>query len=226
MLTPVASDAGTQETWCDVKVDPETLLPLSLVRQHTKTDDIPSITDEVLAVYRTAALDAAERYTGFLLQEKKVITEEVQVPQTWSPYRHSTTFKYELKHPLAEPDLYVYGRGLHGPRRVVGQVGQTQVRLPVLSSSFTGNCCGDGLSDAQMRVMYYAGFSGGDRELSAIQLGALKYIAHCIENPGDVVIATNEAGRSTTGYSLSDAADPALASGAIEIWRSVVGCAI
>lgn len=223
MITPVPNDPnGNMPKLVDVPFSYERILPLHTIRSHAKVDDIPAVTDEMLELYRAAALTAAEQYTGFLLKEKQAFTEMVQIPRWWSPHRHRPTFKHTLEHPLADPVIYVYGHGQSNPRKVIGTVGSKIVRLPVLSSGFGDTCCNPDYSDPAMRLMYYAGFSCEEDIPPQVALGALKYITHCIENPGDVVKAVNEAGRETSGYSTSDAANPALASGAIEIWRSVM----
>ena len=57
--------------------DWSTRLSLDVIRSHTKTDDIPGVTDEQLALYRAAAIEAAERYTGLLLAGQRTITEPI-----------------------------------------------------------------------------------------------------------------------------------------------------
>src|SRR5262245_49243644 len=65
-------------------------LSLDMVRQHTKTDDTPGVTDDMLSLYREAAIEAAELYTGMLLSGKKTVTEAIHVSEnSWrSHYRH------------------------------------------------------------------------------------------------------------------------------------------
>lgn len=52
--------------------DLEELLPLALIRTHTKTDDVPHVTDEQLSLYRSASFEAAEKYTGLVYSRAKI----------------------------------------------------------------------------------------------------------------------------------------------------------
>lgn len=225
--------------------DYEAILPLELIREHTKTDDVPSVTDAQLTLYRRAALQAAARYTGLLLDARKTVTEEVEPPAVYRPsgygygggygYGHhggtpeGTYFMYELRHPVAEPTVYYYGLQSSRTPEVVGvEVGSRIVRLPRRHNSFGLGCCNpcsDGAGTA--RVMYVAGYGCLSEVDASVSLGALKYIAHVIENPGDQVVLTTAGGRTqSTGLTVTDSSNPALASGAIEIWRAAVGDAI
>ena len=50
-------------------------LSIEMVREHTKTDDTPGVSDEMLRLYRQASIEAAEFYTGMLLKGKKTLVE-------------------------------------------------------------------------------------------------------------------------------------------------------
>jgi hypothetical protein len=217
----------------DVQVDPydfEALLPISLIRSHTKTDDIPSVTDELLVLYRGAALRAAEEYTGILFSSRETRVEDVRPPVGTDPMFHrSRTFKHTLAHATADGRIWYYGKKNQQPRLITVQPGTTELNLPRDYAAFGLGCCNPGGPQAFIRVMYVAGLEclNKFRYADVLKLGALKYIAHVAMNAGDNVIQHQVSGRSRGGgAALDTAANPALASGAIEIWRTMVRDAI
>jgi len=171
------------------------------------------VTDDQLKLYRKAAFEAAEQYTGMVLKARRFITESVQQPR----YEFQ---QYGLLPPnFSDPTAFFDGG------RVAVQVGSRRVRLPrSMRIDLGGNC--DGQSNATALFGYYAGFACGALP-AALILGVLKYIAHVIENPGDNVVQVSVAGGTTKGgASTFQAADPALASGALMVWRVLVPDAI
>ncbi len=215
------------------KYDMEKILPLEAVRQHTKTDDVPSVTDFQLNLYRRAAIEAAETYTGLILIDRKVITEDVKTPmfhkRARRMYQESKPhFTHKLQYMAAEQTLYYYGLRNQPPIQVGVSPNGTEVRLPRDHDSFGLNqCCDPCAGNSAARVMYVAGFHTEEDIPAAIMLGALKYIAHTIENAGDNPMVNSIAGKSQgTGFDMATANNPAVASGAIEIWRSCVPGAI
>jgi hypothetical protein len=71
----ISSPAYTLTPTPNVVVDPlregderninwDEYVSIDLIRRHTKTDDIPAVTDEQLKLYRAAAVEAAEFYSG------------------------------------------------------------------------------------------------------------------------------------------------------------------
>lgn len=217
----------------DVAFDLDEILPLEFVREHTKTDDIPTVTDEQLLLYRSAAFEAAEAYTGLIFTKKKAIIEEVERPKPvygdWGvhvPQRH----RHYLRFPVAEPRIYYYGLKSMAPQELHVAVGKSYVDLPVHHLDFMGmNCCNPcGNSDEHYgRLQYMAGYSCVEELPSILIQGVLKYIAHSVENPGDVVITVTQAGIARNqGARLYDASNPSLASGAIELWRVLKSDAI
>ncbi|MGL5734865.1 MAG: hypothetical protein ACRCYS_08360, partial [Beijerinckiaceae bacterium] len=142
----------------DERFDLEVILPLGLIRQHTKTDDIPSIGDELLKLYRTGALEAAEAYTGLLLGGKKAVTEAVKTPsQNIGSMRRY--FNHNTRYPLASPLVWFYGFKSAAPQRLEGTVGSSAVRLPVMTTDFGMGCCSPcGEFDGGAKLLYHAGF--------------------------------------------------------------------
>lgn len=194
----------------------ERIVPLEMLREHTRTDDVETVSDDVLRLYRKAAISAAERYTGLLLGERRVVTEEVHL--------RDGTRRIGLSHGVISPHVYVYGAYFTPAQRIMVQKGAREIRLPHAVSYLGGGCCrpcGD-QSPATM-VMYTAGFECESDVPPEIALGVMKYVAHVIENRGDNVVKSNVSGKqSDESRGLAEANNPAIASGAVEIWRSVV----
>lgn len=206
----------------------EKVLPLSAIRQHTKTDDIPTVTDFMLEIYRKAALEAAEKYTGLLVQERRVFMEEVKLPGAATSRNLRTNFFYHtVKTPFALPLAYFYGHRNEPPVQIPVIVGDRKAKLPLIIDDFGINsCCNPCAAPVTSRLMYSGGFDCEASIPAAVALGALKYIAHVIENPGDVAYANRPSGEASDGAAVDRVANPAWASGAIEIWRSCVDNAI
>jgi hypothetical protein len=59
-----SSDAPPPVEGVETKLDWSGRLSIDMIRQHTKTDDIPGVTDDQLLIYRASAVEAAEAYTG------------------------------------------------------------------------------------------------------------------------------------------------------------------
>lgn len=205
------------------KMDWESILPLELIREHTKTDDVPQVSDTQLRLYRRAALEAAQEYTGLLVTGQKVITEDASPPDfTYRKAYQGAWFNHETSHPFAQNFVWYYGLKSMSPQRVPVEIGATVVRLPRQFDDFGMGCCNPCGSSGLARIQYVSGFSCEEDIPAAISLGALKYVAHVIENPGDLITAmTSSGGKIGTGLGVGEPANPAWASGAIDIWRVI-----
>ena len=223
-MNRVAQQAGFEEKGPDFRpraYDYEAILPMELVREHTKTDDVLSVTDAQLSLYRKAALEAAEAYTGLPLVARRVQTEVVSFPRRERDQFYMDRPNYIVHRAtgvFAEPQVYFYGKGVATQVFMV-TVGTNTVRLPIPFDFGIGCCNPCGSNSIQAHIQYVSGFSCESDIPAAIRLGALKYIAHTVENLGDKI---EKLGGVLTGRE----ANPALASGAIEIWRSAVPSAI
>lgn len=206
---------------CEFKLDD--LLPIDLIRVHTKTDDIPSVTDEQLTLYRQAALESAEQYTGFVFSGSKPIQEVIDKAYSNRDLQRGF-FTYNLKFPSMDGIVYLYGTGqslvLHT------RIGSRSVKIPVLGMSLdVSSACCRGPCDGEIgklnpgaRVLYRTGFESIDAVPAGIKLGMLKFCAWCITHPGDEITAVRN--RTITRSSLVDGTNNvAWASGAIEMWR-------
>jgi hypothetical protein len=190
-------------------------LSLEMVREHTKTDDAPGVTDEMLRLYRQAAIEAAEFYTGMLLRGKKTLTEIVRVPRNVIKPYYKHTFRYQV---ADDGFAYLYGRSINMPIPVIS--GQSSVRIPHLHHipDFT-NCCHPSFTD-DMRILYWAGYSCPAKVPAGIVMGCLQFIAWVVEHPGDELLAMrNKTDASNVGGGVHGNANVPLISGALETWR-------
>lgn len=240
MRSPIRQSLQIEQPTLDDE-DIEALLPLSLVKTHCKIDDLPGITDEQLSLYRQAALEAAELYTG-----KKWIRRE-RIEQAIESPRFRTVAQAAIARIMVALDylpingvVNVYGTGnqplywLDGMQLpFMRQDYFTTIKLPPGVQEFemqndhmfysagvgAGFCYGgeDDRSFQQqgLKCVYVAGPPSLDKIPGGLKLGALKYIAWSIENPGDqfVPMVVRQVGVTTVSN------DPAFSSGAIDEWR-------
>lgn len=206
------------------RFDQEKIIPLSLIRQHTKTDDVPHVTDELLSLYRDAALRAAENYMGILLREQRVINQDVSSKiDITAGHRPRPYYTVSLEYPTVDGVLYLYGGKEHTRVETIKTTpGATKVRVPVNHYFLDMTpCCGDPCHGARptnggMFLMYRAGLTCEADVPPCVVMGALKYIAWSIGNPGDEPLASvnlanvnPQAGRNNAAWQ----------SGAVEEWR-------
>ena len=222
-LTTPEPSVGNEE-YCDL----EKLMSIDMIRAHTKTDDVPSVTDEQLAMYRDASIEAAEQYTGMLLASTKPIIEPVECPMS-ARVMKKMSFIHRTQYPVSESIAYVYGQGMN--QAIAVTKGSREVKIPVLimSPDLSSSCCRSPCApineiNTGMRLMYRAGFDltasskkGGVP--SGVILGCLKYIAWNITHPGDeIYTARNRISNNQAGLILGTN-NIAWASGALELWR-------
>jgi hypothetical protein len=129
-----------------------------------------------------------------------------------------------LQYPTVDGVLYLYG-GRHTPEVVTinAQPGATKVEVPINHYALDmtpccGPTCGSEKRPANFdrTLMYRAGMSSEQDVPPAIIMGALKYIAWQVENPGGDAI--KESGYANTNPQTSGN-NAAWKSGAIEEWR-------
>lgn len=204
-----------------VPVDLEKLLPISVIRTHTKTDDVPHVTDDQLRLYRKAAFEVCEKYTGRIFSELRVIQEPVSQRKA---RRFRPFYIHTLKHPSFDGIVYIYGTANgFGNRQLNIGPGGRELRLEVLGGAIdASSCCGGPCQGDQynygMMAMYRAGVDCADSIPAGIIMGCLKFIAWSISNPGDEImtVRNREAGEATGIIGTNNGA---WASGAIEQWR-------
>lgn len=214
---------------CGARQDLEKYLPLSLIRTHTKTDDVPNVTDGQLQLYRQAAFEAAEKYTGRLFTEVRVITEDVAAT---AGRRRRPYYVHRLRYATADGKVYLYGSKVSPNMTLDVAPGQREVKIPVLHDAIDVSSCCDPCSTGRgvnfgMKATYRAGIDceRGDGIPAGIITGVLKFIAWMVQNPGDEImtVRNREAGESS---GIAGTNNGAWASGAIEQWRTYVNNAI
>lgn len=206
--------------------DLERILPLELIRQHTKTDDVETVSDEQLVLYRRAAFETAERYTGRRFLGQTTVQEVLsQPPGTGAGYGYSENggfWYHDTKQAFALPFAYIFGDGQ--TQEIPVTIGSRRVRLPFHPGDFGFGCCAPCKTRKERLIQYTAGYQCEEDIPAAFVLGCLKYISHVIENPGDGVTGSNTSNRLIANF--SDSNNPALASGALDMWRTIKDDAI
>ena len=199
-------------------------LSLDTIRSHTKTDDIPGVTDEQLQLYRDSAIEAAERYTGLMLSGQKTYTEGVQAPRR--PKHGHMYYQHQLKYPVADGVVYLYGGQNPADSRTIAVApGSRTIRVPILWGYFDiFNCCDpcakERYANHDMLAAYKAGYKCIDDVPTGVVLGCLQFIAWAVEHPGDeLVTQRNRKDNSTKVGGVSGSNNIAMVSGALETWR-------
>lgn len=227
VLSPMTKPKAKQPPQLSGKVyDLEAFLPLATIRQHCKIDDVIRVPDSLLLLYRKAAFGAAEKYTGLLFTEIRVVTQSAENGRDLTAgHRWKGSFKLRLDYPTADGILYLYG-GKHTLEvgTIVVPPGSTEVQIPInhYAIDATPCCvtdpCGRGPANYGRMLMYRAGLASEESLDSNVVLGALKYIAFLVDNPGgDNPANVNQANVNpqTSANNIS------WKSGAIEEWRLV-----
>lgn len=193
--------------------DLDAILPLDEIRRHTKTDDVPHVTDSQLELYRRAAFEAAELYTGMVLNGVRQIEENVDTDKR--PNRHGM-IKHRTRYAVADGQIYV--QSPNGHQSITVARGARSVMIPAMTQAIDGCCNPCGENNVGVIIRYSAGAKCADDVPAGIIIGMLKYIAWCVANPGDEIMTVrNRLGSSEQG--LTGTNDGALASGAIDEWR-------
>lgn len=205
----------------------EEILPIELIREHTKTDDTPRVTDAQLSLYRQAAFESCEQYTGMVFTETRIVRESVTREGHRRRFRQHRNIT--LQFPTCDGSVYLYGGGLLRPHEVVVQPGERTIRIPVLQEALDASSCCDpcsrGGENWGIFVMYRTGIADPAKIPAVVKLGCLKYIAWAIENPGDVIMTVKN--RTSAGEAgIVGTNNGAWASGAIEEWRQIVRSAV
>ena len=220
-------------------IDLELALPLALIRSHTKTDDVPSVTDAQLVLYRQAAFEAAEQYTGLIFSRSGYVTQSMARPlpglggprmqemvSPWGAFgrpianarRRSAPVK--LLAPAADGVIVITHQGKS--QTIIVAPGATSVDVPWLIETADGcsDPCGAGGPQLNFGVVarYRIGVCDAAAIPAGIKIGCLKLIAWNIENPGDRLEVVHDSGRSSS-TGMIGTNNATWASGAIEQWR-------
>lgn len=207
------------------KFDWSARLSMEMIRLHTKTDDIPGVSNEQLELYREASLEAAEMYTGMLLKGTRTVTEPIEGPPS-SARRNKMSYRVRLKYPVADGMVYLYG-GTHpvDNRAFMVPPGSRSIHVPIRTGFLDlSNCCdpcspGTRLNNGMMAA-YRAGFKCPDDVPAGVVVGCLQFIAWIVEHPGDELMTQrNRKDNSTKIGGVSGSNNIAMVSGALESWR-------
>ena len=198
-------------------------LGIEFIRSHAKIDDVPTVTDDQLRLYRSASMESAQQYTGLLLSGQRTVEEAVEVPSNTRTYR--MTYLYRLKYPSADGYVYLYG-GNHVNDRTMFRIapGMRKIRIPIRKDFIDlSNCC-DPCSvmniNGGMLISYRAGYKSVQDVPATIVLGMLQFITWCIEHPGDELLTQRNRVETRAGLAgLQGSNNIAMISGALETWR-------
>lgn len=198
--------------------DQEAICSIARIREHTKTDDIPHVTDEQLRLYRRAAFESAEHYAGLLLVGTRQVEEVIKLGSNYSS-RIDRKIKHTLRYRPSQAIAYIYGPGLSEVIRITE--GKRKLLLPnMFQSSDWNSCCNpcaSGLSD--FKILYTAGYGDCDEIPAGIIVGVLKWITWSIFNPGDTLKTIDNERSTSSRDGLTGTNNVAWASGALEMWR-------
>jgi hypothetical protein len=205
----------------ETALDWDNFISIDMIRAHTKTDDVPAVTDDQLRLYRKTAVEAAEKYTGLLLSKQITVTEPLAGPRR--PKLGQMTYKHTLQWPVADGMVYVYGgRTPDENRNFMVPKNTRTISVPIRNGYFDlSNCC-DPCSkwsmNGDLMAFYKAGFNCAEEVPAGVLLGILQFIAWVVEHPGDELLSQrNKMTQRETGAFGSN--NIALASGALETWR-------
>lgn len=222
-ITPNVQVGKVPTTAPDEAFSLEAMLPLELIREHTKTDDVPSVTDRQLDLYRQAAVEACELYTSTLLRGIETQTEPCDHEITRRA-RMKGYYIHRTRYAIADGVVHLFGsRDGLGNRRLSAPPNTRSVRIPVEHIAWdTTSCCGGPCTSEPvnwgMRIMYRAGFSRCDMIPAGLRIGMLKFVAWSIAHPGDEFVSIRD--RVSTDVSgVIGTNNTAWASGAVEMWR-------
>lgn len=174
------------------RIESETILPLALVRQHTKTEDIETVTDQQLELYRAVAMELAERYSDASLNIGNEVIEQ------YVGYPAGRDIVVPLDYPATHGIVTVMADGVNYIQLV--SPGAKAIRIGPGTLDITGkpiyaNACSTSIDSGV--ALRYTTNSGCDANgvPAGVRLGMLQFIAWAIAHPGDCA-ATAEAARA------------------------------
>lgn len=202
-------------------IDPDKFVTLDLIRAHTRQDDLAGVQDQLLALYRLTAMEAATDYTGVNWFRLVEITEAIKPRQITSLFGIQRPRRITVTYKPSEP----YFEVRNGIQSVmIDNISlEKSFVLPTMLDCSTMDCgCGNSSMQSPLSVVYKSGTKTCEKYPPGLVLGAMKMIAWLLENPGDELnFVESPAGRSVgVGANLLKGTNnAAYASGAIEEWR-------
>jgi hypothetical protein len=193
-----------------VKIDLDTVLSIDTIRRHCKIEDVPTVADNQLRLYRASAWEAAQRYTGLALMGLQLYTQHVPLPADSEMFK--PRMKIRLDYPVADGIVYTP----KGPLQV--KKGTHVIRFSG-ATGYLSNCCDSRTASAPtMEIQYNIGVTGEEAFPAGVIHGMLLFIAWSVEHPGDEYVSILNQVRSEGGH-LQGNSNIALLSGALEIWN-------
>jgi len=207
-------------------LDWEARLGIEFIRSHAKIDDVPAVLDDQIRLYRSAAMEAAEHYTGLLLSHMRTVEEPIEGPRPTRHRPYVTHYTHRLQYPTADGFVYLYG-GTHIVDNTTFRVkpGTRSIKVPIKKDMIDlSNCCdpcaSSGGFNGGMLAAYRAGYKSADDVPTTVVLGMLQFITWCIEHPGDELLTQRNRVETRAGLAgLQGSNNIAMISGAIETWR-------
>ncbi|QBQ72037.1 head-to-tail connector complex protein [Agrobacterium phage Milano] len=191
----------------------DTLLPLQTIREHAKCDDNPRVTDDLLKLYREAAFEAAELYTGLSFTPEKTIVEPIRLKGRRGKIILSAT-------PIAGRPVVFYGGGLGSPLELIPRPGSNVLFFPYGSPDRfqTWGDCHTCDVESQLMATYVTGRRCENSVPAGIIIGILKLIAWNINNPGDEVMSVRNTLNANAQGLIGGTNNGAVISGAQDEW--------
>lgn len=189
------------------------LLPLQTIREHSKTDDNPSVTDDLLKLYRASAFEAAEKYTGLSFTPIRSVTEPVEIK--------GRRGKITLSFVPVGLSVTFYGGGLGSPVELIPKPNSNVLHFPNGSPDrfqTWGDCHTCGV-ESQLMATYMTGRKCTSDIPPGIIIGILKLITWHINHPGDEILSVRNTASANQSGLLGGTNNAAVISGAQDEWH-------
>jgi hypothetical protein len=199
----------------------EKILPIDTIREHTKTDDTPTVTDDQIVLYRATAFEQAELYTGRVITGTALVAEGFKIPGSDRNF-HARSHRIRLSYLPVDNVVNIMETAGKVRKRIPLKRNSRKVDVPADACNMNfANCCaceGQGF-EFDLRTQYVTGYRTIEDIPSTLLYGCLKFITWAIANPGDELLTVrNRLGTTETG--LIGTNNGAWASGAIESWMT------
>lgn len=169
----------------------ESILPLAAVRSHCRIDDVETVTDEVLKLYREAAFDTAALYVDIDLDPDPYTVETVPFPN--NPKAHT------LRYPAVDGIVTVDMGGGRAFNLVIPPGTQTVVvgpGVPVPGANPLDCAICDsapstipsnylGIPEQPISLRYKSSACSGPSVPAGVKIGMLQMISWLVGHPGD-----------------------------------------
>ena len=165
-------------------------------------------------MYRAAALEAAQRYTGLWVVGRRWVKEILKAPSRRDRFR---PVRSRLPWYPTDGVVYISGPNYQNGAMSVDPRSHGINLQPLAHPEGFYNCC-DPCSKFLTEpdaASYYTGFKTCSGIPTGIALGAIRYIAYQIANPGDIDNSLDGAGKVSTRMAANNAI---VASGAAAEW--------